>query len=627
METDAALLEQYVATGDASAFSTIARRYRQMVFATARRVTGNPHDAEDVAQTCFIELSRKAATVTTSVSGWLHSLATRRAMDTIRAAARRRRHERSVQAASAGAPSWRDLEPVIDASFETLDDELRVPMILHFLRGKNQKQISTELGLSEATVSRRLKRGIQELRANISRVGVVTTTVVLASQLHANACVIPPPASLSESLGKLSMVGDQWVKAATGQPTLGGAFFIKAFVISIVLCVAGWLAYMGGAFGWAGFSAKTTAAPYDVIASEYAPHTELSSTGFHAKVWSMASEPHRFFLGADPLLSQWTTQAVPSWYAEPNRLVAKDKRVYLGESARWTDGDRSGRSWRIVAERRSTVTEPVALGLLRGIVTLRLIAARQDLLASHDDVARLVVAAREGYRLGASGVASAAVVSDGAPVRQRQLGLVRRGRKVREIVETAPHSNDAVAAAISDLLRNNPGILPGVKSIAPRDVRYVHKVTTLWSPVSQGLESLNVDFVSRIGDGEVDRVITLRQVPASPADIVRVGGDSWCVLNDHCYIADDAEHLNLVESDEIGSASELIEAARAWGIAEGCLTPGVELPEGIVDDLLASSATCVEKTDEAYRGFTADPRVREHQSKLATAILAGGRKQ
>jgi hypothetical protein len=40
-ETDAKLLEQYKHCNDALAFDRLARRYRGMVFANARRVTGN----------------------------------------------------------------------------------------------------------------------------------------------------------------------------------------------------------------------------------------------------------------------------------------------------------------------------------------------------------------------------------------------------------------------------------------------------------------------------------------------------------------------------------------------------------------------------------------------------------
>lgn len=86
MTNDVALLEQYAQTRDAEAFAELVRRYAGAVYGTCLRTTGDPYDTEDVAQECFMELARRAGSVTSSVGGWLHTLATCRSKNAIRGA-------------------------------------------------------------------------------------------------------------------------------------------------------------------------------------------------------------------------------------------------------------------------------------------------------------------------------------------------------------------------------------------------------------------------------------------------------------------------------------------------------------------------------------------------------------
>src|ERR1041385_5391828 len=93
---DSQLLQAWEASRDAQAFAEIVRRHAGMVYSVARRVTGNSHDAEDVAQAFFLELTGKSGTIRTSVGGWLHRAARFRAADAIREIEARRKHESRV---------------------------------------------------------------------------------------------------------------------------------------------------------------------------------------------------------------------------------------------------------------------------------------------------------------------------------------------------------------------------------------------------------------------------------------------------------------------------------------------------------------------------------------------------
>src|SRR4051812_14187914 len=94
--SDADLLDRFARDRDEAAFELLVWRHAGMVLGTCRRLLGDAHDAEDVAQACFLVLARRAGAVGRrgSVGGWLHRVARRaalraRAARTRRAAGRR----------------------------------------------------------------------------------------------------------------------------------------------------------------------------------------------------------------------------------------------------------------------------------------------------------------------------------------------------------------------------------------------------------------------------------------------------------------------------------------------------------------------------------------------------------
>src|SRR4051794_6851155 len=70
--SDSELLGRHIAA-DPVAFARLAERYRNLVYSTALRQTHNVALAEDVAQTVFLLLHRKASSLRShsSLAGWL----------------------------------------------------------------------------------------------------------------------------------------------------------------------------------------------------------------------------------------------------------------------------------------------------------------------------------------------------------------------------------------------------------------------------------------------------------------------------------------------------------------------------------------------------------------------------
>ena len=273
--SDISLIEQWTASRDAFAFKEIASRHSAMVYATSNRLLRNPADAEEVTQECFLKLAQGQMKNAVSLPGWLHTVAVRLSLNRIRSQKRRRDRELRYAAENRQTmeTQWDDIMSHIDEAITDLPETLRYPVIQHFLEGQSQESIAQELGVSRWTVSRRLKKGIEQIRKFVSRRGIVTTTSSLGCALGATMADATPPA-LAASIGKLALTGAtthmaapaiQAVSQTSNLITLGGILMGTKKVVFLVAT----LAIVAGGFS---LSRKLN----DTVASHDTPRQELS---------------------------------------------------------------------------------------------------------------------------------------------------------------------------------------------------------------------------------------------------------------------------------------------------------------------------------------------------------------
>ena len=220
-ETDMSLLHRFADKGDEAAFSEIVRRYAGVVFCACHRVLRDRGWAEDVAQETFFRLVKCPDRVSHSLGGWLHRAATRLAVDTLRSEQARHRRESTYEVPvkdeddlGAGPGSqWEEISPAIDSALDELDDDSRALLVRHFLQGTPQAELAAEAGVSAATMSRRVKHAIGELREALHGKGVTVAPSVLVMLCARNAIEAAPQALMAE-LGKMAMVSGAAVKAS-----------------------------------------------------------------------------------------------------------------------------------------------------------------------------------------------------------------------------------------------------------------------------------------------------------------------------------------------------------------------------------------------------------------------------
>jgi RNA polymerase sigma factor (sigma-70 family) len=210
--SDARLLKRYVAEGSHPAFAEIVRRHGPKVYASCRRILGDPHSAEDAAQAAFLVLTRKAAALHSGrcLADWLFWTAKNCALNMRRARLRRKRHEQEAamprQETVAADARWSEVRPHLDLALAALPARQREAAVLHYLYGKSQAEIARETGCPPSTVGRRLTSALEKMRRRLSSVGVSLSASAL-SGLAARAAAADAPAGLAESITSACLSG------------------------------------------------------------------------------------------------------------------------------------------------------------------------------------------------------------------------------------------------------------------------------------------------------------------------------------------------------------------------------------------------------------------------------------
>ena len=248
MSDDLQLIQQYASSGDAEALSAVCQRYQGMVYSVCLRLHRDPHAAEDSAQECFLTLIKNADRVRSSLGGWLHRSATHVCLKALHRGKARdvREKEYAEMSAAEDAVPWEEVSPHVDEALDALPDELRHAVIEHFLRQRTQADIAEELGVSAATVSRRVDKGLEELRERLKKAGV-TLSVALLGTFMSDKMAVAAPATLSAELGKMviagvgsaaggtaAAAGGNLLASAAGKAALG----VAAVVIAVVAILA-----------------------------------------------------------------------------------------------------------------------------------------------------------------------------------------------------------------------------------------------------------------------------------------------------------------------------------------------------------------------------------------------------
>jgi len=153
----------------------IVRTHSARVYRLAYRLTGNPHDAEDLTQEVFVRVFRSLSSYTPGTfEGWLHRITTNLFLDS----ARRKQRIRFEGLADDMAHRLPGSEPTpaqafddahldgdVQAALKALPPEYRAAVVLCDIEGFSYEEIAATLGVKLGTVRSRIHRGRAQLRA------------------------------------------------------------------------------------------------------------------------------------------------------------------------------------------------------------------------------------------------------------------------------------------------------------------------------------------------------------------------------------------------------------------------------------------------------------------------------
>jgi RNA polymerase sigma factor (sigma-70 family) len=218
------LLTEYARNGSERAFRELVSAYLSFVYSTALRlVAGDSHLAEDVAQTVFIDLARKAPLLPASVrlGGWLHRHTCFVARKALRKERRRRARERQAMQLQTIADYTQEnisqLAAILDEAINKLGKADREAIILRFFEQHDFRRLGETLGSSEDAARMRVTRALEKLRELLLRRGVAMSVAGLAYVLGTKSAEAVPAAvgarisqvalaQLQKGMGWLSLV-------------------------------------------------------------------------------------------------------------------------------------------------------------------------------------------------------------------------------------------------------------------------------------------------------------------------------------------------------------------------------------------------------------------------------------
>jgi RNA polymerase sigma factor (sigma-70 family) len=245
-DPDATLLRRYAETREETAFTEFVGRRLNGVYATAlRRVGGDTHLAEDVAQKVFVAVARQAGTLARhpDLTGWLYTTTRHQTANVVRAERRRKAREQKAEAMAenllgrqspAAEADWSRVAPVLDDAIEQLAAVDRAAILLRFVERRAFGEIGAALRLSEDAARMRVDRALDKLRVLLGRRGIASTSAALGLAL-ANQAAASAPVGLATTVTSAALAST----AAGGGALATLAFFtmskIKIGIVSAIV--------------------------------------------------------------------------------------------------------------------------------------------------------------------------------------------------------------------------------------------------------------------------------------------------------------------------------------------------------------------------------------------------------
>lgn len=240
-ESDSILLARYAQERCDASFTELVNRRVGLVFSAAmRQVGGNRQLAEDITQSVFSDLARKASTLAAreNLSGWLYTSTRFAATKQMEAERRRTRREEKLMLMQESLPEatedWEKMQPVLDEAIHELPERDREAVLIRFFEGCGFAEVGRKIGISEDAARMRVDRALEKLRKVLVKKGVVSTTAAITAAL-VHPSLTAAPAGLAATVAASAMGGAVATGAGLTFLKIMGMTKVKTAVVAVVL--------------------------------------------------------------------------------------------------------------------------------------------------------------------------------------------------------------------------------------------------------------------------------------------------------------------------------------------------------------------------------------------------------
>lgn len=166
-------------------FSEIVERHSDYVYNVALRMTGNPHDAEDIMQEAFLSAYKAYPSFRgqSRVTTWLYRITVNASLMRLRKE-EKSRHMTQMGYEDTEVPDWAadparvaanaELRRSLEVGISRLPPDLRTAVVLRDVQGFSGEEAAEILDISLASLKSRLHRGRVLLRKHLENVAAKT---------------------------------------------------------------------------------------------------------------------------------------------------------------------------------------------------------------------------------------------------------------------------------------------------------------------------------------------------------------------------------------------------------------------------------------------------------------------
>ncbi|MCS5478895.1 RNA polymerase sigma factor SigE [Corynebacterium sp. YIM 101645] len=162
--------------GEMPGWGELVAEHADSVYRLAFRLSGNPHDADDLTQETFMRVFRSLKHYQPGTfEGWLHRITTNLFLDMVRHRSKIRMealpedYDRlpGTDMTPEQAYNVANLDPALQAALDSLSPDFRVAVVLCDVVGMSYDEIAATLGVKMGTVRSRIHRGRTQLRSSL----------------------------------------------------------------------------------------------------------------------------------------------------------------------------------------------------------------------------------------------------------------------------------------------------------------------------------------------------------------------------------------------------------------------------------------------------------------------------